>query len=262
MTIFHSFLLGIIEGVTEFLPISSTFHLIFSTKLLGLPESDFIKFFTVFIQAGAILPVLFLYGKEWFKEKKFLINVAVSFIPTAIIGFLLHKIIKGVFFESELLMLAAFAVVGLGFIVVEKCIKLGWLKTERDIDTITYWQAALIGIFQACAVLPGVSRAGAVIVGMMLLGFKRDQAAKYSFSLAVPTILAAALLDIVKMDSSALLFAQSEWLTLTVGFVTALVSAFIIIRWFVNYLRKNSLVAFGVYRLLAVAVLLILGMWR
>jgi undecaprenyl-diphosphatase len=258
MNIFQTIILGIIEGVTEFLPISSTFHLLFATKVLGLPESEFSKFFDVFIQAGAILPVIFLFGKEWFKDRVQLQKVAVSFIPTAIIGLVLHKVIKNVFFESPLLMLGVFIAVGLGFFLIEWLVQKKKLQLTRTIADLTYTQAVVIGIAQACAVVPGVSRAGAVILGMMLLGIKRDEAAKYSFTLAVPTILAAAALDVIKTNP-AVVMDSANLVTLAVGFVVAFLSSLVIIKWFINYLRQHSLNIFGIYRVIVGAGLLLLG---
>jgi undecaprenyl-diphosphatase len=258
MNIFHSVVLGIVEGLTEFLPISSTFHLLFTTKILGLPETEFSKFFNVFIQAGAILPVIFLFGNEWFKDRSQLQKVAVSFIPTALIGLLLHKVIKDVFFESSLLMIGMFIVMAGVFFAIEWLVQKKKLKLHRSIADLTYLQAAMIGIAQAVAVIPGVSRAGAVIVAMMLLGMRRDQAAKYSFTLAVPTILAAAALDVVKTNP-AIVTDSGNLIVLAVGFGAAFVSSFVIIKWFISYLRQNSLHVFGVYRIIVGGVFLLLG---
>jgi undecaprenyl-diphosphatase len=259
MTFFHALVLGIVEGITEFLPVSSTFHLIFASKFLGLTETDFTKFFEVFIQAAAILPVLILFGKEWLKDMELLKKVMVSFIPTAIIGFLLHKVIKDVLFDAHLFSIVVFIVVGILFFVIEALVRKNKLKLNKNISDLTFTHAAFIGVMQALAIVPGVSRAGAVIVAMMLLGVKRDQAAKYSFTLAVPTILAAAALDVIKTRSVIMSSLSSNLLLIIIGSVTAFVSSLIITKWFINYLRKNSLGVFGIYRVIFGGLLLFLG---
>lgn len=247
MEIWQAFVLGIVEGLTEFLPISSTFHLIFAGKLLNIEPSNFLKFFEVFIQAGAILAVLFLYGKELWQDRKLDKNIILSFIPTAILGFLLHSVIKNFFFETDWLMIGAFALVGLIFIAYEK-----WHAKHpskgKNIADLTGKQAILIGVGQALAVLPGVSRAGAVIITMMILGQKRSEAAKYSFLLAVPAICAAAGYDALKMIGQDPVSSQ-EFGLMSIGFVTAFITAFFVLKWFIAYLQKNTLTSFGIYRL-------------
>jgi undecaprenyl-diphosphatase len=248
-----------VEGLTEFLPISSTFHLIFASKFLGLPDTDAQKLFEVVIQAGAILPVILLFGKEWLSDRKSLLKVAASFVPTAIVGFALHKVIKDVFFSTPLLMLGMFIGVGVIFLLLELAISQQKLKLDREANSITWLEAVVVGLAQALAVIPGVSRAGGVMVAMMLFGFKRDQAAKYSFSLGLPTILAAAAFDLLKMHKVVSSQAGSLIPLLMVGSVVAFVSSYIVIRWFINFLRKRSLVGFGVYRLVVGAGLLLSG---
>lgn len=257
MSIFQSIILGIVEGITEFLPVSSTFHLIWTSNLLSIPQSEFVKLFEVFIQGGAILAVVFLYWQELLNNFSLFKKLIVSFIPTAVVGFALYKIIKGVFFESELTMLTIFILVGIVFLVIEYLIKHGKLSVKREIDTLTYKEAFFVGLFQSLAVMPGVSRAGSVMVGMMCMGIRREHAAKYSFMVAVPTILAASGLDIIKMRD--VVIANSDHMdVLAVGFVTAAISAFIVVRWLIGYLQSNSLVAFGWYRVIAGIILILM----
>ncbi len=254
MTVFNSIVLGIIEGLTEFLPVSSTFHLLFISKLLNIAQTDFVKMFEVVIQAGAILAVVFLYFKEVSKNKDLILKIIISFIPTGIIGFILYKVIKNVFFESNLLMSVMFLLVGIIFLVIEKLIKDKKLKLEKSIKSTDYKQAVLIGIIQSLAVIPGVSRAGSVMVGMMLMGVKREESAKYSFLLAVPTILAASAYDLFKMRDT--LFSQSSnSIILLFGFATAFISAFFAVKWFIGFLQKNSLKVFGYYRIILSPIL-------
>jgi len=249
MNLFNAFILGIVEGVTEFLPISSTAHLIISSKLLNISQTEFQKFFEIFIQSGAILAVAFIYWKVVLKNKSLMVNVILSFIPTAIVGFLLRKIIKNVFFESFTLIAVSLFVIGLFFIVFELMLKKKIVKTDKKIIQMTISQALLIGVGQSLAVVPGVSRAGAVILTMMILGFNREESALYSFVLAVPTLLAASLFDFIKTDPR-LIFSGSNPLFLLIGLITAFFSALLAIKWFIKFLQKNSLSYFGVYRII------------
>ncbi len=253
MEIYQAIILGLVEGLTEFLPVSSTFHLIFASQLMQLESSDFLKFFEVFIQAGAILAVLFLYGKELLVNRRLQIALILSFIPTAVVGFLLHSVIKNVFFENNILMLSAFFLLGVIFIFFEK---LHQSKTN-NLDQLQWWQALLVGTAQALAVIPGVSRSGAVILCMLLLGHNRATAAKYSFLLALPTICSAAALDLWKMQGQ-IGFARGEVTVLIIGSITAFIASLVILRWFINFLSKHSLAAFGYYRLIFGSLLLAL----
>ncbi len=260
MNLFQSLILGIVEGITEFLPISSTFHLIWSSRFLGLMQNDFTKLFEVFIQGGAVLAVIFLYFKEVLKDRELIIKLILSFVPTAIVGFLMYKIIKSVFFESTQTITIAFILVGIVFLVVEYLIQKKWLKLEKNITKLTYNQAILIGVIQSFSILPGVSRAGAVIVGMIFFGYKRSEAAKYSFMLSVPTILAASFYDLYKMQE--VVFESTDKLgILLVGFLVAFVSAYVGVKWLIQFLQNHSLSFFGWYRIvLGIILLLVLGM--
>lgn len=248
MNIITATILGLVEGITEFLPISSTAHLIISSKLLNVPATEFQKFFEVFIQSGAILAVVFIYWKIIIKNKSLLINIILSFIPTAVVGLLLHKVIKGVFFESFTLIAASLFVIGLFFIIFEYLLKKKIVKTDKKIIQMTIVQALLIGVGQSLAVVPGVSRAGAVILTMMIMGFNREESALYSFVLAVPTLFAASAFDFIKTDPQ-LIFVDNNPVFLIIGLMTSFVSALLAIKWFINFLQKNSLSYFGVYRI-------------
>lgn len=255
MTIFSAIILGILEGATEFLPISSTFHLIWAARFLGVPQDDFTKLFEVVIQSGAILAVLVGVAPSLWKQKDMLKHLALSFLPTAIIGYILYTLIKSYFFEAPYLQLAVFTGVGALFIYLEGT----WRHRSfsRPVQTLSNQQAALVGVAQALAVIPGVSRSGAVIVALMMMGFARKEAAEYSFLLAVPTLFSAAALDLVKMRNA--LSGNTEQLTLlAVGCIAAFVSALIVIRWFIRYLGKHSLASFGWYRLLLGLILFLL----
>ena len=251
MNLLIAVILGIVEGLTEFLPISSTAHLIISSRLLNIPQTEFQKFFEVFIQAGAILSVVFLYFNYAFKNPLLIKKVAASFLPTALVGFLLHKIIKEVFFESFALIIGSLVVIGLLFIVVEYLIKNKKIELSKTIKNLSWTDALVIGLGQSLAVIPGISRAGIVILAMMVKGYRRDEAAVYSFLLAVPTIIAAAGYDLLKTDF-AVLSEPDNILFLSAGFVVSFITAYISVKWLIGYLKKHSLIPFGVYRILLV----------
>ena len=257
MNIVHSAILGVIEGLTEFLPISSTAHLIIAAKLLRLPQTDFMKFFEVFIQSGAILAVVLLYFQYILKHKTLIKQITLSFIPPAVIGFFLYKIIKNVFFSSSMLIIDAIFIVGLLFIILEYFISKKKIILKHSLSSLTPLQAILTGFVQALAVIPGVSRSGIVMFYLMSQGYKRDEAATYSFLLAVPTILAASTYDLLKMRS--LIGSSVQYLPLLiVGFVTSFMVAYAVMKWFIGYLKQNSLVSFGIYRIILAIIFLFL----
>jgi len=237
--------LGFLEGITEFLPVSSTAHLIIFAQVLKLPGSDYWKFFEVFIQSGAILAVITVYWRK-ILNRELLIKLAFSFLPTAIFGFVLYKIIKGVFFESNLLIAISLISFGLLFLFLEARIRNKQLVLEKEIQDLKPWQAVILGLCQALAIVPGVSRAGAVLVGGLLMGYKRSEVALYSFFLAVPTILAASGYDLLKTNPEAVL--TNIPLTIT-GFVSAYLSALVVIKWLIGYLQKKDLELFAYYRI-------------
>ncbi len=255
MNYLFALILGLVEGVTEFLPVSSTAHLLISARILGLPQTEYWKFFEVFVQSGAICAVLVAFIKE-LKNTKTILNVALSFVPTAIVGLLLHKIIKDVFFENLHIVVSALAGFALVFLIVERRVSEKKLLLKKDIKNLTWREAITFGLWQSLAVVPGVSRAGAVLVGGMLMGYKRSQVAMYSFLLAVPTIFAATALDVVKTDPR-IVFENAGVSAL--GFFIAFVSAFMVVKWLIAYLQKNDLRPFAYYRIaLAVGVFLML----
>lgn len=257
MNILQSVILGIVEGLTEFLPISSTFHLIVTSKMLSLTSTDFLKLFEVVIQSGAIVSLLFIYTKSLFEDKKLLMNVIYSFIPTAVVGVLLHKIIKNVFFETNWLMLTVFIVTGVVFLLLERYLRNKEGLLSKSCESVTAKQAIIIGLAQALSVIPGVSRAGSVIVAMMMLRYKRDEAAKYTFLLSLPTIFAASALDL--FQGRELLSALSDgWFLLGIGFFTAMVSAYVVVKWLTRYLATHTLEIFGWYRLIVAAGLVLI----
>lgn len=258
MNILQAIIIGIVEGVTEFLPISSTFHQIWTAKLLGIPQTDFVKLFEVFIQIGAIASVIFLYWQVIRKDTELVKKTLVAFVPTAIIGFLLFKVIKDVFFNSNILMLSVFIGIGVFFIGYEWYLSRNKIGLRRSLSSFSYAEALIIGLVQAIAVIPGVSRAGAVLVGMMFLDIKREEAARFSFLLAVPTLFAASFYDLFKLRKE-ILHSTDHIMLLAIGTIAAFVSAYLVVKWFITFLQKHTLTGFGIYRILLGLLLLLLG---
>ncbi len=249
MDILHAVCLGIIEGVTEFLPISSTGHLILAAKLFHLPETEFLKSFEIIIQTGAILAVIALYWRRFLLERTVLFRVAVAFLPTGILGLVLYKHIKA-WLGSESIVVWSLLLGGIALIAFEQ-----WHTSARerhtDIATLSYRQVFLVGCFQSLAMIPGVSRSGATIVGGLLLGFRRTVIVEFSFLLAVPTMLAATGLDVAKNYHS---FAGANLEVLLVGFLVSFVVAWASIKWLLEFVKTHTFTAFGVYRILIALV--------
>lgn len=246
LLILHSFILGIVEGITEFLPISSTGHLILASTLLGIPHTEFQKSFDIIIQLGAIGAVVAVYWRSLLRLET-LKKIAVAFIPTAVIGLALYRVVKTYLLGNEVVVLWALLLGGVLLIAFE------YWHTEKEeaggsIESMSYKQALSIGLFQSIAIVPGVSRSAATILGGLIAGLKRRTIVEFSFLLAVPTMLAATGLDIVKTSAT---FTMSEVGMLAVGFVTAFVVALLSIRFLLRYIRTHTFVAFGIYRILA-----------
>ncbi len=240
----QSIILGIVEGLTEFIPVSSTGHLILTTKILNLENTDFVKSFNIIIQLGAIFAVLFLYGKEFF-NRSHLKKIIAGSIPTAIIGFGFYEIIKNNLLGSEIIVVWALLLGGIILIIFEYFYK-GPDVPKEDISEITYKQSFLIGIYQSIAVIPGVSRSAATIIGGLSLGIPRPTIVKFSFLLAVPIILGASILDILKTEN---FFKVTNLPILSIGFITSFIVALITIKFFMRYVRKQNFIVFGVYRI-------------
>jgi len=243
MELFDALILGIVEGITEFLPVSSTGHLILASSLLGIKQTDVHKTFEVVIQLGSILAVIFAFKEKIFHSLELWKRLIVGFIPTAVLGFTLYKFIKSLFAPETVAYMLVIG--GVIFILVEFYYK------EKDhhigqVEQVSYKQAFLIGLFQSMAMIPGTSRSGATIIGGILIGLKRKTATEFSFLLAVPTMLAATAYDILKHHNE---FDFSQVQALGIGFVTAFIVALAIIKWFLSFVKKHSFIPFGVYRI-------------
>ncbi len=247
MNLFDAVTFGIVEGITEFLPVSSTGHLILTSRILGLTQTEFLKSFEIAIQLGAILSVIVLYGKTICFDFQIVKKIFTAFIPTAVVGLALYKLIKGFLLGDVSVVLWSLLVGGVILILFEKFYKDKSRSTETLSD-ISYRQAFLIGIFQSLAVIPGVSRAAATIIGGLLLGLKRKTIVEFSFLLAVPTMLAATALDLVKSEN---VFLPEQWFFLGVGFFTSFVIALLSIKFLLRFIQDHNFVVFGAYRIFA-----------
>jgi undecaprenyl-diphosphatase len=248
----QAIILGIVEGITEFLPISSTGHLILTSNLLGIQQTEFVKTYEIAIQSGAILSVVVLYSNRMRGSFELGKRVLAAFIPTAILGFLMYGIIKEYLLGNEIVVVCALFLGGIALIGIELLFKFQAKYRAHKNDNpalneqISYGKALTIGLFQSIAFVPGVSRAAATIVGAMLLGVSRQKATEFSFLLAVPTMLSATALDI---KETRLDFSSYELVLLAAGFVTSFFVATIAVKWLVNYVRGNDFIPFGIYRI-------------
>ena len=260
MTIIDALILGIVEGVTEFLPISSTGHLILTSHLLGL-AGEFVKSFEIAIQLGAITAVLVLYGSSRFLSLPILKRLLIAFIPTGIVGLIFYNIVKTYLLENSTVVVFALALGGLAFILFEQT-RSGTRPTERyqsfgrasnkgELETMSYKQAALIGLCQSLAIIPGISRSAATIVGGLMLGISRATIIEFSFLLAVPTMLVATGYDLM---SNSMLFARSEYGLIAVGFIASFITALVSIRWLLSFIQTHTFTPFGYYRIIIAAI--------
>ena len=249
--IINAIILGIIEGLTEFLPISSTGHLILANKYISF-TGDFANVFDVVIQIGAILAVI-----VYFKDKlipsfsktdnirnyyDLWIKVAIGFIPAGILGFLFEKHIDKYLFNPVSVSIALIFG-GILLFFAEKFVK---KSSVSDTDKISYMQAFVVGVSQCMALWPGMSRSASTIIGGLFLGFSREVAAEFSFFLAIPTLIGA---SVFKLFKSGLIFTSYEWLLLSIGTIVSFVVALLVIAFFMNYLKKKDLAPFAYYRI-------------
>jgi undecaprenyl-diphosphatase len=251
MDIFQAIVLSVIEGVTEFLPISSTGHMILAASLLGIGESEFVKSFEIIIQLGAILAVFFMYLKFLLKNPGVWVKLIAAFLPTAIVGLVFYHDIKLYLLGNTNVVLWSLFIGGVALVVWERLMKSRNLGDKKEvakgIEDLSFKKAFIIGVFQSLSVVPGVSRAAATIIGAISMGLSRQAAVEFSFLLALPTMFAATGLDLVKSGFS---FSSSEWGILLIGFVGAFVTAALSVKYFLKFVKNHTFVSFGVYRIL------------
>ena len=253
MDIVQAIIIGVIEGFTEFLPISSTGHMIVASQFMGIEESALVKAYEVIIQFAAILAVMLIYrDKMSFSKVELWKKLLLAFFPLAIVGFIFKDQIKALF--SVEVVAVMFIIGGIVFLLVEK-----FYREEKsytvDVESVSYRQALWVGIAQIFSLIPGTSRAGATIIGGLLVGLDRKTSAEFSFLLAIPVMAAVSGYDLLKHYKD---FADANWLAFVVGFIVAFAVAYLTIKLFLAFLQRFTFVPFGIYRIVFGLVLLYL----
>ncbi|MBI2028279.1 MAG: undecaprenyl-diphosphatase UppP [Candidatus Levybacteria bacterium] len=243
-------ILSIVEGLTEFLPISSTGHLILTSTILKIQQTDFVKSFEIIIQLGAIAGVVFLYWRRLFVRNTIWKQMLVALMPTAFFGLVLFKFIKSYLIGNTILTLISLFVGGILLIILEFIYKEKKHHVDK-IEQLTLTQSFLIGCCQSIAIIPGVSRAASTIMGALFLGAKRKVAVEFSFLIASPTLLAAAGLDIVKSDFS---FSAYEYSLLVIGLIGSFFVAILSMKFFLAFIKNHTFIPFGIYRIVLAVI--------
>lgn len=253
MSYFDAIILAIVEGLTEFLPVSSTGHMVIASSLLGIESDSFTKTFTVAIQLGAIASVLVLYWKRFFQNFNFYFKLLVAFIPAMVFGLLFNDQIDALL-ENVIVVAISLILGGIVFLFIDKLFN----QETQSTESISYRSAFIIGMFQVIAMIPGVSRSAATIIGGLTQKLNKKTAAEFSFFLAVPTMLAATGYKLLKFYLDGNTFGQEQITTLMIGNVVAFVVALLAIKSFISYLTKHGFKVFGYYRIILGSIILIL----
>jgi undecaprenyl-diphosphatase len=257
MNLIQAVIMAIVEGVTEFLPISSTAHLMLTARILNIFQSEFVKSFEIVIQLGAILAVVQQYAVKVNRNRKILTNTLIAFVPTGILGFIFYKFVKSYLLGNEWIAIIAMAVGGILLVKITNHKSQITNKSQapnsknQTINDLSIKNLLMIGLFQSVSMVPGVSRALATIFGGMMAGLSRKEAVEFSFLLAVPTMTAATGWDLIKSGWS---FSAGEWGILTAGFLGSMITAWITVKWLVGYVETHDFRVFGWYRVLLAAV--------
>ncbi len=245
MTITEAIIIAIVEGITEFLPISSTGHMILTSASLGMDNDDFLKSFEISIQLGAILAIALMYMKRFFVSLDIYYKLFIAFLPTAIIGFFAYGMIKEYLF-SPLVVSISLIAGGLILILVDRKIS-RHESIYSDLEKISYKHSFYIGLVQCISMIPGVSRAGATIIGGVYNGFNKKQATEFSFLLAIPTMLAATVYDLYKTP---VVYTAEQYKLLGIGLVVSFVFAWLAVILFIRIVEKYGFEYFGWYRII------------
>jgi undecaprenyl-diphosphatase len=248
MDLIDAVILAVVEGLTEFLPVSSTGHTILTAALLNIAQTPFVKSFELALEFGSILAVVVLYWR-YFLEVEVLKRLIVAFIPTGVVGLLIYQFFKEVLFGNEQIVLWALLLGGAAIILFELSYKERY--EIEDLSKIPYTYCLLIGVFQSFSVIPGLSRSAPTIMGGLALGMKRQTIVLFSFLLAVPTMIAASGFDLILSVNQ---FSSAQVNLLLVGFAASFLVAIPAIKFFLAYVRKHNFIPFGVYRIILVAV--------
>lgn len=252
MSIIQTIILAIIEGITEFLPISSTGHMILASYIMKIQDDAFVKTFEIAIQLGAIMAIVLLYAKRFLKGFTLYFKLGIAFVPTAIIGFLAYDIIKTYLFNS-VVVAVSLILGGIVLILIDKKLQNRESATD-EIENISYKNAFFIGLIQCFSMIPGVSRAAATIIGGVFNGLNKRQAMEFSFLLAVPTMAAATGYDLLKTQIN---FSQHELMLLGIGLVVAFITAWLAVKVFLKIVENYGFKHFGYYRI-AIGIIFLL----
>lgn len=252
MTALQATILGIVEGLTEFLPVSSTGHMIIASSLMGTQNEAFVKLFTIAIQLGTILSVVVLYFKRFFKSIQFYLKLIVAFIPAAVMGLLFSDKIDELL-ESPQTVAISLLVGGIVLLFIDKIFN---KAEETNADNIKYPSAFMVGVFQCLAMTPGVSRSAATIIGGMQQKLTRKAAAEFSFFLAVPTMFAATAKKLLDFYKDGHTISNQEMNMLAIGNIVGFVVAIIAIKTFISFVTKHGFKVFGIYRIIVGAIIL------
>lgn len=245
MNLLHTIILSLIEGLTEFLPISSTGHMILASAAMNLHEDEFVKTFEISIQIGAIMAIVVLYARRFLTQFTLYLKLGVAFLPTAVIGFFAYKTIK-LYLFNPVVVAIALIVGGIILILIDKSVASKKSKFA-DLKDVSYRNAFFIGLIQSISMIPGTSRAAATIIGGVFNGFDKKQAAEFSFLLAVPTMVAATGYDLLKTEA---VFNNQQLIYLGVGLVVAFISAWFAVKIFLRLVEQYGFKYFGYYRIL------------
>ncbi len=252
MTLIQAIILSIIEGLTEFLPVSSTGHMILASSVMKIQDDAFVKTFEIAIQLGAILAIVMLYAKRFLQGFTIYFKLGTAFLPTAIVGFLAYPFIKAYLFNSVIVAISLI-VGGIILIIIDKKVVNQQSKTDI-LERITYKNAFFIGLIQCFSMIPGVSRAAATIIGGIFNGLDKKQATEFSFLLAVPTMFAATGYDLLKTP---IVFSKQELFLLGIGLLVAFITAWIAVKIFLKIVENYGFKHFGYYRIIIGIIFLI-----
>lgn len=255
MNFIQTIILSIVEGITEFLPISSTGHLILASNLLNIPQTEFVKSFEIIIQLGAILAVVVIYFNKLITNFDMWKKILIAFIPSVIFGAIFYKYIKMYLIGNTQVVIWSLLIGGIVMILFEK-----FYKTKQYIKNYNLKISNLfvIGLLQSVSMIPGVSRAFATIFGGMVVGMNRRDATEFSFFLAIPTMLGASVLDLYKTGFS---YNSSDYMLLAAGFIGSFITAFIVVKWLIKYVQTHNFVIFGWYRIIVFLYLIVVEIY-
>lgn len=251
MTIFQALILSLVEGLTEFLPISSTGHLILAQKYLAINPSEFSKSFDIIIQLAAILAVVWIFRYKLFSSLKIWQQSLLAFLPTGLIGILLYKVIRNFLLEQPLITVYSLLLGGLALLLVDRVKKIN--QGQKSWSNLSLLNLFSIGVFQSLSIIPGVSRSAASIVGGLISGLSRSQAVEFSFFLAIPTMFAATGYDLLK---SGLHFSLGEYQILLVGCLGSFFASLFAVKFFLNFVKKHDFTLFAFYRIILAIIVL------